>query len=557
WHLAEAADAPDEAVAVDLQRAARAAQRSGSAAAAVTALVRASELSPEPADRFRRLMEAASLASITGPLDRATSLLAEARRGGGGPEGSAFTAAAVAMGLIHGDGDIDAGQRILADALDRAEPADVDVGWVGDTLQGLLFACEYGARPELWQLLERAVERFQPDGITPLRLCFDALTDPASPPYPVREAVVRTLDELPCDVGSWYFAPLAYAALRVDALAGFRRRVEHMVERERGGGGYTFVISGLLLLGVDASYHGRWAEAEHALNEGLDLAVTHGYHLFEGQLRSHLAFLAAARGDVERCRVLTDEITTWAAPRGVGLTQAFVRRARAFAALGQGDFEEAYVQASGIGVSPGLPGRWMVMDLVEAAVRTGRPAAPIVAAAVRAGIPRISPRTALLTAGAAALAASDDTADGLFRAALALPEADRWPFDQARIQLAYGEWLRRNRSTARARLQLRAALETLDRLGATPWAQRARNELRATGVGGTASGASLTFQERQIAALAATGLTNKQIGEKLFLSHRTVGAHLHRVFPKLGITSRAALHDALETAEAGSSQIAS
>ncbi|GGM54399.1 LuxR C-terminal-related transcriptional regulator [Dactylosporangium sucinum] len=562
WHLAEAADAPDESLAVDLQRAARAAQRNGSAAAAVTALVRASELSPEPADRFRRLMEAASLASVTGPLERATQLLEEARRGGADPDGSAFTAAAVAIGLIHGDGDIDTGQRMLADALDRADPDGPDGAgdWVGDALHGLLIACEYGARPELWQLLDRAVHRFQPEGITPLRLCFDALTDPASPPYPVREAVIRIIDELSRDVGSWYFAPLAYAALRVDALSGFRHAVERMVERERGGGGYTFVISGLLLLGVDASYHGRWAEAERSLSEGLDLAVAHGYRLFEVQLRSHLAFLAAARGDVERCRVLTDGISAWAAPRGVGLTQAFVRRARAVAALGQGDFEEAYVQASLAapdGPSAGIPARWMVMDLVEAAVRTGRPAEQYVAAARRSGIPRISPRTALLTAGAAALAAPDEEADTLFRAALALPEADRWPFDQARIQLAYGEWLRRTRSTGRARLQLRAALDTLDRLGATPWAQRARNELRATGVGGAArvprqstAGAALTFQERQIASLAATGLTNKQIGEKLFLSHRTVGAHLHRVFPKLGITSRAALHDALQAVDA-------
>jgi DNA-binding CsgD family transcriptional regulator len=195
----------------------------------------------------------------------------------------------------------------------------------------------------------------------------------------------------------------------------------------------------------------------------------------------------------------------------------------------------------------------MVMDLVEAAVRTGRTAEARahVTAAQQAGIARISPRTALVTAGAAALAAPDHDAGPLFEAALSLPEADRWPFEQSRIHLAYGEWLRRTRDTTRARLHLRAALETLDRLGAEPWAQRARNELRATGVAATTRPdtrtAALTAQERQIATLAATGLTNKQIGQQLFLSHRTVGAHLHRLFPKLGITSRAALRDALDT----------
>jgi DNA-binding CsgD family transcriptional regulator len=185
----------------------------------------------------------------------------------------------------------------------------------------------------------------------------------------------------------------------------------------------------------------------------------------------------------------------------------------------------------------------MVLDLAEAAVRTGRTdeARAHVTAAQQAGIAGISPRTALIIAGAAALTAADDDAGPLFEAALSLPEADRWPFEQARIHLAYGEWLRRTRDTTQARLHLRAALETLDRLGARPWAQRARNELRATGIATTrpdTRAAALTAQERQIAALAATGLTNKQIGERLFLSHRTVGAHLHRLFPKLGITSR-------------------
>jgi DNA-binding NarL/FixJ family response regulator len=100
-----------------------------------------------------------------------------------------------------------------------------------------------------------------------------------------------------------------------------------------------------------------------------------------------------------------------------------------------------------------------------------------------------------------------------------------------------------------ARAQLGAALETFDRIGAEMMAQRAAAELRATGVSGARPDAApeqLTAQERQIAELAATGLSNKQIGERLFLSHRTVGSHLYRVYPKLGISSRAALRRALE-----------
>jgi len=137
----------------------------------------------------------------------------------------------------------------------------------------------------------------------------------------------------------------------------------------------------------------------------------------------------------------------------------------------------------------------------------------------------------------------------LFERALAVPGGDRWPFERARIQLAFGERLRRMKATTDARAHLTVALDTFQRLGATPWAARAGAELRATGLTighlDSTGPASLTPQQREIATLAAAGLTNKQIGERLFLSPRTVATHLHQVFPKLGVTTRAALRDAL------------
>jgi DNA-binding CsgD family transcriptional regulator len=555
WHLAEAATRPDEAVARALDEAALSAWRRGGASAAVTALVRAGELSPQPANRSRRLVEAAFLASVAGQLDTAPRLLADARQAPAAATGSIFAATAAFL-LTMGEGDIDAAHRLLARALDdAADTTETNSDWVNNLLHALLFVCQFGARPESWELLETALARFNPEGVTPLRLCYDAYADPARSSGTVREGLARAFAALPADVAAWQFAPLAWAALRVDALSDYRHLCRRMIERERDGGAIGLVITGLLLLSVDSYHHGQWDEAETLAREGLDLAAAHGHHLVEGQLRCRLALTAAARGNVDLARALSDEITTWAAPRGIGLTQTFARYARTIAALGQGDYEDAYAQASRINPpgtpSPGIPGFWMVMDLVEAAVRTGRTdqARAHVTAAQQAGIAAISPRMALITAGAAALAAPDHDAGPLFEAALSLPEADRWPFEQARIHLAYGQWLRRTRDTTRARLHLRAAIETLDRLGAQPWAQRARNELRATGIATTTRPdtrtAALTAQERQIAALAATGLTNKQIGERLFLSHRTVGAHLHRAFPKLGITSRAALHEAL------------
>src|SRR5262249_11771158 len=126
-----------------------------------------------------------------------------------------------------------------------------------------------------------------------------------------------------------------------------------------------------------------------------------------------------------------------------------------------------------------------------------------------------------------------------------------WRFDLARARLAYGERLRRRRAMTDARVQLNAALEIFERLRARPWVERANAELRATGQTKPRAGDNvlnrLTHQELEIVSLAASGLTNKQIAARLFLSPRTVGGHLHRAFPKLGVGTRAALRDALQS----------
>jgi DNA-binding CsgD family transcriptional regulator len=231
---------------------------------------------------------------------------------------------------------------------------------------------------------------------------------------------------------------------------------------------------------------------------------------------------------------------------------------RGLAALGQGDFQEAYQQASKISppghLEPHNPQALRVlMDLVEAAVRGGRgaEAAAHVAAMREANVAALSSHLALLVGGSAAMAAPDESALELFQAALALPGVGRWQFDLARVRLAYGERLRRRRAMTEARVQLSAALEIFEGLRARPWVDRTSAELRATGQTKARADENLldrlTPQEYEIVSLAASGLTNKQIGERLFLSPRTVGGHLHRAFPKLGVATRAALRDALES----------
>ncbi len=274
--------------------------------------------------------------------------------------------------------------------------------------------------------------------------------------------------------------------------------------------------------------------------------------------REVLAIIAAARGEYEAAQALVDQMVRWAAPRGIGAVHGYASSVATLAALGQEDFEEAFRQASAISPAGVLASHrpyatWVMMDLVTAAVAAGRreDAEAHVKALRDLNIGALSSRMALLAAGAAAIASPAATGVDLFARALELPDADRWQFDRARIELAYGERLRRAHELVDARSHLSAALETFERLSARPWITRAANELRATGQsrarGDSSQRELLTPQELEIARLAATGLTNKEIAARVFLSHRTVGTRLYRIFPKLGITSRAALRDALDS----------
>jgi DNA-binding CsgD family transcriptional regulator len=229
---------------------------------------------------------------------------------------------------------------------------------------------------------------------------------------------------------------------------------------------------------------------------------------------------------------------------------------RALLASGHSDFDEAYRHASAISPAGTLPphvsqSMWVALDLVESAVATSRhqEAAAHAEALRQANADQVSPRLAMVTYAAAALSADAGRAAAWFERALAVPDARRWPFEMARVQLLFGEHLRRARATAAARPHLMAALETFENLGARPWTDRAARELRAAGAPSsrpvTPGAGTLTDRELTIASLAAAGLTNRQIADQVNLSHRTVGANLYRIFPKLGVSSRAALRDAL------------
>ena len=159
-----------------------------------------------------------------------------------------------------------------------------------------------------------------------------------------------------------------------------------------------------------------------------------------------------------------------------------------------------------------------------------------------------SPQLQVAMRCARPLVAAGHIKEALFLAGLHSDLAD-WPFARTRLQLAYGSWLRRQRRVSESRGLLLAARDGFDDLGVMPWAERTREELRASGVTSRkpapAARDHLTTSELQIAQMAAAGLTNQEIGQSLYLSPRTVSSHLYRIFPKLGITSRSQLHTAL------------
>jgi DNA-binding CsgD family transcriptional regulator len=229
--------------------------------------------------------------------------------------------------------------------------------------------------------------------------------------------------------------------------------------------------------------------------------------------------------------------------------------ARGLAALGESRYSDAYAYLRRLfdpddAAYHPMRHCFAIGDLAEAAVQSGHAEEVRALTDALEGAARRTP-SPLFHASmrqARALLADDTRAEALYEAALRA-DSPRCPFTRARLQLAFGTWLRRMRRPSDARAPLRAAIEGFDALRALPWGEKARNELRAAGITSRAPTAEpldqLTAQELQIALMAAEGLSNREIGERLYLSHRTVSSHFYRIFPKLGVTSRYQLRSVL------------
>ena len=551
WHRAAGALGPDGDVADDLEATAeRARLRSGHAAAAA-ALSRAAELSIDPASRARRLVGAASAAWHAGQPERASTLLQEASPLSADPRLRAELA------FVRGEIPFQCG--VLVDACETLMAGAAEIAPLEPrrALEMLFDAANAGENAGDYDRVARAVRQADDlrRGDATEALLKDLLvgvggllsgTSAREVPL-VRDAVARS-DELEEPI--W----ILWAAFGAGAIGDEVREAELLrraVSLARTSGAVDLLTRALLVVAVDGMFAGRFAVGAEA-TEGLTLAKDAGLSNTTSFFHAILAWLAAVRGRHQECRAHATEATEEAQATGMAVANSIAEWALSLVDLSTGQLEQAVARLEAVRTGPPGYGHpyislMLVPDLLEACVRAGQDDR---AQAAFAGFESFArphaPAWALaLAARCRALLSKDADSERAFLDALELHAQNERPFDRARTELLYGESLRRARRRTEAREALRGALERFERLGAEPWAERARTELRASGETARKRDPStidhLTPQELQITRLVADGLSNKEVAAHLFLSPRTIDYHLRNVFAKLGITSRTQL----------------
>ncbi|MGW0589956.1 AAA family ATPase [Streptosporangium sp. NPDC002607] len=542
WHLAAAVLGSDEGVARELGEAAeRARTRSGYAASAA-AYERAAELTADPVRRSGRLAAASLAASDAGLMGRAAALADSVTSDVADPD----VITALIQVRAHREFELGtplAAGRIILDGVPRvaARSSEWATWLLVETVRCAWFAGDARLAEEAAASL-----RALPETGSPLVSGALGLTCLLSGDI---EEGIRLMGEA---VDGHALAGLGVPGLTFTAslCLPLGRAVHYeeitgqiVVECQRSGmiGWLAFAFQDH---GLAQGWLCRYGEARAALDAGLRLAVDLGHEHRVSHLMCSLGWVLAHQGDVERCRATAEEGIARADGQGQALAAAIGRWALGLLELGLGRPDAALRQLEAISLT-GIA-VLSAADQVEAAVRAGRPERakePLARYLAWARHVR-QPSPDAIALRCRALVEGDEAH---FAYAVRCHEAAGQPYEQARTRLAYGEWLRRARRRADARSQLRGALEIFDRLGAEPWAERARAELRATGDVPAAPRKAddplsvLTPRERQIVRLAANGASNRDIAAQLFLSPRTVGYHLYKAFPKLGITSRSQL----------------
>ena len=545
WHRAWAVTGPDAAAAAELEQAAGRVLARGGHAAAAAALERAADLTADREVQAQRLAAAGESAWRAGRLGRAAGLLATARaltdqrllradiehlRGAielGA--GSARTAVRILVPAAREVSSVDVGRalRMLVLAADAAGQASDPAGMAELVSLGSSLSPGEGAREQALSALLAACGAFAAGDLSDL----------------VRR--LRTTVSLAESTGDEEMLVLAgRAALGIEDTAA-HRLLSTVVSRQRARGAISELLPPLTRLALAEILTGRWRSADTTAHEALQLSQATGHRELSAFPLAWLALLAGIRGHAADLRASTEAAEQVTAAHPVGLAADTLHWARGSFELGAGQPAAALahfcritdptvaflsaldrIEAATLAESTGLTRDWL-RPLEQFAASTD-----LAWAAARAAYCR-------------ALLAGPDSAGPLFGEALTHASAAERPYEHARMELAYGSFLRRRRRRVDARQHLRGALAIFDSLGATPWGERARVELRATGEFPRSRNPSqmrrLTPQEVQVARLVAGGLPTRDVAAQLFLSPRTINFHLHNIFTKTGITSRTEL----------------
>jgi DNA-binding CsgD family transcriptional regulator len=548
-HRAQAIVGPDDEVADELEATQRIPLARGAVTAAIWSLHRSAQLTTDSATRGHRLLLAAEHAFGVGRADLVDRLVTAA----GDCALSALDRARLEwLREIFNDGVPGDATRIfeLCDLAGQCERA-------GD--RGLAFNLLHGASLRAWWA---TAGRAAQDAIVtaargmadahhhPRYLATIAIAHPSREgPAVAAELALVTPDKVTDPDALFRYGTAAHAIGHSQAAVAFLG----LAERRLRDSGRLGLLSQVLTMQVmDRMELGDWDQARTAVDEARRLAADTGQPIWDTGSLVNNAMLLSLSGDVQVARSMADRVEQSAGTQRLNNLLACVQLARGFCWLRSGRPADAYADFRRL-FDPGdvafheSERIHAIAPLAEAARNAGLEED---ARAVLAGMEAVAGQTSIPTLqihleyARAVLAPDDTAAEPLLRAAMSR-DLTRWAWHRARIELAYGSWLRRRRRMTASRSPLRAARATFELIGARTWAEQAATELRAAGERTTVAERpghdTLTAQELQVARLAAGGLSNREIGEQIYLSPRTVGSILYRLFPKLGITSRTQL----------------
>jgi DNA-binding CsgD family transcriptional regulator len=563
WHRALAAFDPDEDLAIALEESAARAQARGGLVAAAAFVERAAMATPDAARRTVRLLSAAEARFDAGMPDAAHDLIVRAASGPMDELQRARMDLLRAQIVFARERGSDA-LRLLLDVAKRLDP--LDAGLARDTYLEAIGAAVFAGRLGALSARDAANAALgappapEPPRLTDLLL--EGLTLRFTSGYAtsidlLRQALSAFRRQALGSEGRptwlWTACPVAPEPLAADLWDDetWHELAQTTVQIARDAGALAVLPIALCYRAGVHVHAGEFAAASALLEEADAITTATG----NAPLRYGVIALAAWRGDEGPASSVIEQCRRDATFRGDGRALGLIGYVTAVLNNGLGRYDAALAGAQEACEYEdlGFYG-WSLVELIEAAARTGAYEKANIALKeleVRAraagsnwGLGMLDRSMALLSDG--------EAADALYRESIERLERSRIVVHTARAHLIYGEWLRREKRRVDAREQLRTAYTLLSDIGAGAFAERARRELLATGETVRSRspdpGNTLTAQEAQIAWLAAEGRTNPEIAGRLFISPRTAEYHLHKVFGKLGISSRRELRGALPVA---------